>query len=68
MGLSFTKSFGENDLYQSHKLLDRLDKITEDATHHFAKNFLSADTVPDFRDIQIETCNRCKSLITISFS
>ena len=61
MGLSFTKSFGENDLYQSHKLLDRLDKITEDATHHFAKNFLSADTVPDFHDIQIETCNRCNN-------
>lgn len=61
MGLSFTKSFGEDDLHQSHKLLDRLDKITADSVHHFAKNFLSAETVPDFQDIQIETCNRCNN-------
>lgn len=61
MGLIFSKSFGDNDLQQSHKLLDRLDKITADSTRYFAKNFLSADTVPDFHDIQIETCNRCNN-------
>lgn len=61
MGLSFSKSFGEGDFIQSHKLLDRLDKITADSVHHFAQNFLSAESVPDFQDIQIETCNRCNN-------
>ena len=49
MGLSFTKSFGEDDLHQSHKLLDRLDKITADSvicTDSDGKEFaVKADTV-----------------------
>lgn len=61
MAISLSQSFGNNDLNQSHKLLDRLDKITEDSVHHFAKNFLLAESIPDFYDIQIETCNRCNN-------
>lgn len=61
MGIKFTKPFGDGDLNQSHKLLDRVDKIGQDSVHHFAKNFLAAETVPDFCTIEIETQNRCNN-------
>lgn len=61
MGLTISNSFGNEDLHQSHKLLDRLDKIADDAVRLFARNFLLQDSIPDFQDIQIETCNRCNN-------
>ena len=61
MGISFSKSFGNNDINYSHKLLDRIDKVSEDSVRNFAKNFLSESTTPYFHDIQIETCNRCNN-------
>lgn len=45
----------------SHKLLNRLDKIGQDSVNNFAKSFLSAETVPDFCTIEIETQNRCNN-------
>lgn len=49
------------DFNHSHKLLDRLDKITQASVKHFAKNFLSSSTIPDFNTIEIETFNRCNN-------
>ena len=60
MGIRFTQSSSE-DMNRSHKLLDRLDKIGHDSLKHFAKNFLAADTVPDFCTIEVETQNRCNN-------
>ena len=61
MGIRYTQPYGSGDLNRSHKLLDRLDKIGHDSVKHFAKNFLAADTVPDFHMIEIETHNRCNN-------
>ena len=61
MNITIQKPFGDNDLNQSHELLNRLDKIGQDSVHNFAKNFLLAETVPDFTEIEIETCNRCNN-------
>jgi len=61
VGIRFTKPFGDGDLNHSHKLLDRMDKVGQDSVHHFAKNFLAAETVPDFYTIEIETQNRCNN-------
>ena len=46
---------------QSHKLLDRLDKVGWDSVRHFMKNFLAAESVPDFCTIEMETVNRCNN-------
>ena len=61
MGIKFIKPFGDSDLNYSHKLLDRMDKVGQDSVHHFMKNFLAAETVPDFHSIEIETQNRCNN-------
>lgn len=61
MGIEFTQPFGSADLNRSHKLLNRLDKVGQDSVHHFAKNFLASETVPDFYTIEIETQNRCNN-------
>ncbi|MBQ4403235.1 MAG: radical SAM protein [Selenomonadaceae bacterium] len=61
MGIRFTKPFGDGDLNYSHKLLSRMDKVGQDSVHHFMKNFLAAETVPDFYTIEIETVNRCNN-------
>lgn len=46
---------GRGDWNMSHKLLDRYDKSGQAGVKHFAENFLSADTIPDFYTIEIET-------------
>ena len=61
MGIKFTKPWGDKDLTRSHKLLSRLDAVGQDSVSHFAKNFLSAETIPDFYTIEIETNNRCNN-------
>ena len=61
MGIQFNKPFGNEDLNQSHKFLDRMDTLGQDSVRHFAKNFLSAETVTDFCTIEIETQNRCNN-------
>lgn len=60
MGIKFIKG-SDADLNYSHKLLDRMDKVGQDSVHHFTKNFLAAETVPDFYTIEIETVNRCNN-------
>lgn len=52
---------GRGDWNMSHKLLDRYDKSGQDSVKHFAENFLSASTIPDFYTIEIETCNYCNN-------
>lgn len=60
MGIQFIQN-GSNDLNYSHKLLNRMDNVGRDSVSHFAKNFLKAETVPDFFTIEIETQNRCNN-------
>ena len=61
MPLKVTQPLGRGDVNQPRKLLGRLDKIGQDSVKHFAENFLSASTIPDFCTIEIETCNRCNN-------
>ena len=61
MGIRFTKPWGDKDLNRSHKLLSRLDVVGQDSVNHFAQNFLSAETIPDFYTIEMETNNRCNN-------
>ena len=61
MGIRFTQPFGSADMNHSHKFLSRTDKVGRDSVRNFAKNFLSADTIPDFYTIEIETNNRCNN-------
>ena len=35
MAITLSQSFGNDDLKQSNKLLDRLDKVAEDSVRHF---------------------------------
>lgn len=60
MGIRIMHPSGE-DMNNSHKLLSRMDNVGQDSVHHFAKNFLSAETIPDFYTIEIETQNRCNN-------
>ena len=61
MGIRIIQPMKGDDINRSHKLLDRLDKISRKSVRHFAKNFLEAETVPDFCSIEIETQNRCNN-------
>lgn len=61
MPLKVRQPYGRDDLNQSHKLLDRLDKSGQDIVKHFAENFLSTSPIPDFYTIEIETFNRCNN-------
>ena len=61
MGIKITKPMGDKDKNFSHKLFSRLDNVGRDSVCNFAKNFLKAETVPDFCTIEIETQNRCNN-------
>lgn len=61
MGIKITKPMGDKDKNFSHKLYSRLDNVGRDSVSNFAKNFLKAETIPDFYEIEIETHNRCNN-------
>ena len=61
MGIKITKPMGDKDKNFSHKLFNRLDNVGYDSVSNFAKNFLKAESVPDFCEIEIETQNRCNN-------
>lgn len=61
MRIKVTQPWGTADLTWSNKLASRLDRIGNDSVRFFAKNFLSANTIPAPHEILIETHNRCNN-------
>ena len=52
----------ENGLNFSHSLAARLDRSGDFVVKNAIKNFLTADPIPDFYTIEIETYNRCNNI------